>query len=264
MHFGAHIGRRKTLIETLDEIVRVGGTALQIFASSPRVGKITPAIRERFSKEAPAIKARLRRDNLAIYIHTAYTLNLSSSESYVPATIRAELEIADEIGAAGVVVHTGRWVTAGSPEAGLKQMTENIRKILEGRSSRKGAKLILETASGQGSELLADPRELAAYVKQFPGLGICVDTAHVFAAGYDPQEALTQALRRVLLLQLNNSAVDKGSRVDRHAGILDKTARIPIKDLEETVRIAKYKNIDVILETPGGYAKEIPWISNIK
>ena len=274
-HVGAHVSRKKTIVETLKEVQKYGGTALQIFVGNPRSGRLEPSTVKKYLSEAPSVREYLKANNMVLYIHSPYVLNLSSSADYIVSTAVREMQVAAALGAEGIVYHTGKWVTAGSQEAGIARMHEVLESIIQSATNvTNGTKpyVILETSSGQGTELFPDIKDLMQFVKslskiQKSRIRFCLDTAHVYAAGYIDFEAALKKLggdrriRMVPMVQLNNSKKPLGSRVDRHAGLLDKTAHIPQDSLKAIVRTCKRLGIDVIMETPNeSYKSEIPWV----
>ena len=157
--------------------------------------------------------------NISLFIHAPYVINLSSGSQ---PCLRKILEYGSQLGAKGVVVHVGK-ACHDRPEVALDQMTTHLQEILP--FSTETCPLLLETPAGQGTELLAGQMEqFNEYCSGFgPGLGICIDTCHVFAAGIQPFDYVSGTLthptwnQMVKLIHLNDSVKPFGSRVDRHA-----------------------------------------------
>ena len=181
--------------------------------------------------------------------------------------------MAHKINALGCVVHFGKQLSLSRWKA-IDNMRDTIMHILDHSKS----KIILETSAGQGSELCHKLLEFANFYGSFSPkykrrLGICIDTCHIFASGYDIRtKAGVNAflkefddligLENVMLIHLNDSERELGTRVDRHANLGD--GEIGMPGLREFVRFAVKRNIPVILETPGhGYTKEIPMIGEL-
>lgn len=292
---GAHIGRRKGIVDTFKEVLRVGGNVLQIFVSNPRSGKVSAAAKRRYLAEAPAVRAFLAEGGdgggrRMLFVHSAYTLNFArnmdvsgSAMSYWVKALLEELEIADALGAKGVVIHMGKYVAArpATPEQGMANMAKSLSEILKARGAGEagGAHLILETSSGMGSELCADLSELVGLYRRLRHISdkvsICFDTAHVHAAGAtgaaaagSVPEALRWLAKRIgtgrngiSLIQINNNPTPAGAHKDRHIGLLDDRGQIPRSDLEAVVAFAKRRGVPLVLETPNeSYKKDIPWM----
>lgn len=274
-YVGAHIPRKKTLEVTLDEIRRVGGNALQIFVSSPRSGRITPANFAKYESMGPSVQSYLKTHDCKLFIHSAYTLNFAKplpadpSKAYWVASVLQELRIAHALGADGVVLHTGRHVDL-TPAQGLANMRKALMYVLN-VATKEGlnSKLLLETPSGMGTELLSTIQDfLRFYIdlrRHYPQhIRICFDTAHVWAAGYDPATLIAKMPKKdVALIQLNNSRVPIDGHIDRHADIHAHNGRISWKTLKEVVQKT---GAPLILETPGvnAYKTEIPWLVRAK
>lgn len=145
-----------------------------------------------------------------LYIHSPYTINLDKPES-VP-MLESQLKIADSIGSPGVVVHCAKGENSDNMYANLKKIDMKKYKTT----------LLVETSAGQGSEVLSNPAELNAFIEKLddPQIRVCLDTCHVFAAGYNIIEALSILKRKVALVHYNNSRRSCGSKVDRHSHIV--------------------------------------------
>jgi deoxyribonuclease-4 len=190
-----------------------------------------------------------------------------------------ELQIADKIGAIGCVLHVGKALKLPR-EDGTVRMFNTVKRILEPLIGSAGCvKLIIETPAGQGTELLCKLAELAAFYNRFSDeekarLGICVDTAHIWATGVDM--STPEAVRAyfdtfeslfgtgaLAIIHMNNSKVANGCCVDRHAPIFGFNGTIPVKSLEEVVRIGKGKNVPIVLETDMLKDHEIQWLASV-
>lgn len=262
---GAHISREKTLQETIDRIIENGGNALQIFASNPRSSKISDLNEKFFGKNF-----RNKKD-FALVIHNPYTINLATpfmnnkriieiKDAYWIKLVLHELNIAHQIGAYGCVVHCGKH-TSNSREVGLMNMKKALDFIIaEIKDNNLNSKIILETSTGQGSELLYDYQEFLDFYNSFTDnqknfIKICIDTCHIWAAGYELSEIykLTKAngnLKDVAVIHINNSKNPKNSHLDRHDII--SIGYIDINDIIRFVNEMTKANskLIAILETP--------------
>jgi deoxyribonuclease-4 len=154
----------------------------------------------------------------------------------------------------------------------MRTALEYIIDVL--RQTQIHAKIVLETPAGQGTELLTDLDDFLNFYNKFSAeqrryLGICVDTAHVWASGYELSDAYKMIAVKnandVVAIHLNNSKVAKGIRVDRHTTLFDSTGTIPHNSLKEFVELWKEKKSPlsplIILETPSAnYADELAYL----
>jgi deoxyribonuclease IV len=227
--FGAHCsGGVKRGIE---RAVEMGADAVQLFAQSPRAW--------RFPAHDPADLAgfRTRRTEAglgAVLVHALYLVNLASPDPVIHgksvATIRSTVETACAIGADGVVLHVGSHLGAGL-EAGLERALPALEQALELCSETTW--LLLENTAGTGATIGRSIDELALIVERLgrhPRLGVCLDSCHLFASGYDITnraglEALLGeldgaiGLDRLRALHVNDSQAPLGSNRDRHANV---------------------------------------------
>jgi deoxyribonuclease-4 len=281
-YVGAHINRDKTIVKTMENIKNAGGNALQIFISSPRSTALTDMAK--YNSVSREIKEYLKQNDFKLVIHSPYVINVASEfkngkrtltidECYWIKTIINQLEISDLIGSIGVVLHVGKHVKL-SYNDGLENMRTAIKFVLNDILKKKlNTKLILETPAGQGTELLTDLKDFIKFYNSFTKdeqkyLGICLDTAHTWALGYDLDEAYDLLFsknnaKNITLIHLNNSLVEKGARKDRHATILD--GMIPNNKMNDFIKSIKKNKTVIILETPStDYDNEIAYIYDIK
>ena len=267
---GAHIPREKNLLETLKIIKEAGGNSLQIFASNPRSVNISD-YNKKFLGDPNEIQSYIIENNLKLIIHSPYTINLASStminkrviileECYWIKIILKELEIAHILGAIGCVIHTGKSTKLPIKE-GLINMKKGIEFILEEIIKNEwSSKLILETASGQGTELLSNYQDFLNFYNEFDNrykdvFKICIDTCHIWAKGYELKDIFDLTIKNnnindIALIHLNNSKNPKGSHLDRHDII--NQGYIDINDIYKFVKSFRSlnKEIIIILETP--------------
>jgi deoxyribonuclease-4 len=286
IYVGAHINREKTIIKTMETIAQNGGNSLQLFVSNPRSSSLVNI--NNYINIADEIKNYTSKNNFKIIIHSSYTINLArdfkNGKRAVPINECAwinillhELYISHLINSSGVIVHVGKHTTL-SYNKGIENMRTAIEYIIdEMQKNNLKTKIIIETPAGQGTELLTNLNEFIDFYNSFSKeqkkyLGICLDTAHIWAANYELNEAYNIICNKnandLIVIHLNNSAVKKGSNVDRHTHIFDSTnGTIHIKVIKEFLELFKdnkYKPI-IILETPSiEYSQEIKWVfSNI-
>jgi deoxyribonuclease IV len=242
MRIGIHTSIAGDIAGSLESARKLGCNALQIFSASPRMwpraGSRLPA--------ADAERFRARRAELGLgplVIHANYLINLASADPVMRVrTIQAfhdELVRATALGADFLVVHPGAARGASAPEA-IRSVAEALRQAARGvrlakdfaDRSQGGVRVLLENTSGMGSCLGSSFEELRAILDQAPELplGVCIDTAHAFEAGYDlrSEKGLEKmvadvdaavGLGRVPVVHTNDSKTALGSRVDRHQHI---------------------------------------------
>lgn len=231
VRIGIHTSIAGRFEQAADRAKELGCDAFQIFSSSPRnwaAGGLN-------ALDAEAFRQRRHALGLApLVIHDNYLINLASPQPVLRSrsiqSFRAELERALALQADYLVMHPGnalglqRRQALGNVIAGLRQATRGFQL--------NGLKILLENTAGQGSALGADLKELAELVRAAPelNLGVCLDTAHLFAAGYDIRSAegldatlatvhIAIGLDRVKVIHANDSKAALGARVDRHEHI---------------------------------------------
>lgn len=246
----------------------VGAEALQLFVTNPRAWATPPG--------DPGQDGALRAAGLPVFVHASYLINLGSADELIAARSVSALEHAlrrgAEIGARGVVVHTGSAVGTDRDTA-LGQVASGLLPLLD-KLGDDGPDLLLEPMAGQGQTLCADLGELAGYLDVLgwhPRACVCLDTCHVFAAGHDLTapggaaslvDALGDAVGRVRLVHANDSAAGCGSRRDRHANI--GAGQIGPGPLGELLRHPALAGAPFVVETPGGQHAHAGDIATLK
>ena len=231
---GIHTSIAGDLTAALESASKLGCNALQIFSSSPRMW---PRLGGSRIAEADAARFRARREELRLgplAVHDNYLINLGSPEPVMRVrsiqAFRDELVRAAVLGADYLVSHPGSGLGSGLGEA-IKAVTEGLRQAAKGMKLG-GLRILIENTSGMGSALGWRFEEIAAIVAGCPELklGVCVDTAHTFEAGYDMRSEAgleqtlglidrTVGLERVCVVHVNDSKTKMGSRVDLHEHI---------------------------------------------
>jgi len=233
-YIGAHIPKDKSIIKTINNIINSDGNALQLFVSNPRSIKLVDI--NNFSIDAPLIISYCNLNNIKLVIHSSYIINLAKEckndkriidieDCYWIKTILNELDIANIINAIGCIVHVGKSVSLSTDDA-LNNMKIAIKYIINYiKTNKLNSKLIIETPAGQGTELLSNIDDFLLFYNSFTKnekkyLGICIDTAHIWSAGYELDEIFKKITEKnekdILVIHLNNSKKDKGSNVDVH------------------------------------------------
>jgi deoxyribonuclease IV len=230
---GIHTSIAGDIASSLDSAAKLGANALQIFSASPRMW---PRGGTRIA-EADAARFRARRAELGLaplVIHDNYLINLASPDRVMRTrSIQAfhdELVRAVSLGADFLVAHPGSGLGGDRTQA-IADIAEGMRHASKGMKLG-GLRILVENTSGMGSAVGARFEEVKAILNQTADLpmGVCLDTAHTFEAGYDiaTEEGLartidavdrTVGLDRVYVLHVNDSKTALGSRVDRHEHI---------------------------------------------
>jgi deoxyribonuclease-4 len=230
MLIGAHVSPAGGLPKAIERGVERGCRAIQIFNQSPRMWKPT-LYRE---QDVAAFREAMDASPIdAVLIHAVYLLNCASEDPDIRAKSLASLihslRVGHAIGACGVVLHPGSAKTGNVGEA-IVRAGATIREALE---ETEGCPLHLEDTAGAGGTLGRSIEELAALLEAAGAderLGLCLDSCHMFASGYDirtnagmdaviAQIDAKIGLRRLGSLHLNDSQTPLASNRDRHANI---------------------------------------------
>jgi deoxyribonuclease-4 len=263
--FGAHQSIAGGYDQAVARAVETGCEALQVFTRNINQWKTTPIA----PAAAAAFRAAVQEAGLRFVVaHDSYLINPASADPDLRrksiAGLVEELRRAETLGIPWVVAHPG--AAGEQPRAkAVARAAAGIATAL-GRTSRLAAGILIETTAGQGSCLGDSFEEIAAMLAAIdakPGLrkrvGVCLDTCHVFAAGYPlaPANALDETLTtfdraigldRLLCIHANDSKRERGSRVDRHEAIGQ--GKIGRKAFELLVNHPRLAGIPWILETP--------------
>jgi len=262
----------------------VEAEVIQVFVSNPRGWAAGPG--------DAAQDALLRESDVPVYVHATYMINLGSGNQEVAAksadAVAHALRRGAEIGARGVVVHTGSaagWTpadahgTARTPkELALRQIGEAALPLLD-KLGDDDPDLLFEPMAGQGQMLCAAAGDLAEYlaaVEYHPKAGVCLDTCHAFAAGHDLTApggvaAMLDSVDaaagpgRVRLVHANDSLLGCGSRRDRHETIGAGT--IGTEPFRELLAHHALAGTPFVVETPGGktgHARDIATLKGLR
>ncbi|HXA09248.1 MAG TPA: deoxyribonuclease IV [Chthoniobacterales bacterium] len=260
---GAHMSIAGGVERAIERARSIECTALQIFVKNNLQWFARPLTRA----EIKAFLNHPQRAELgAVFAHANYLVNLAATNPQFHAkSLRAlseELTRADQLRLPFIVLHPGAHLGAGE-EAGLGRVVASIDQIFA-RIPKVKTRLALETTAGQGSSLGHSFEHLAAIIAQVrepERLCVCLDTAHVFAAGYDLTSAAgtrrtfrefdrTVGLRQLVALHLNDSKTACGSRVDRHEHI--GKGQIGLEAFRVIMCDPRFRKIPKVLETPKG------------
>ncbi|MGA8145182.1 MAG: deoxyribonuclease IV [Candidatus Acidiferrales bacterium] len=262
IRIGIHTSIAGDIAGSLDIAHGLGANALQIFSASPRMwGHGASRI-----AEADAARFRERRRELGlgpVVIHGNYLINLASPDPVLRTrsvqAFHQEAVRALALGADYLVIHPGSG-RDGDRSSAVSAIAQSLRQALRGLKLGD-LKILLENTAGQGTSLCWQFEEMKAIFDACRDLdlGVCVDTAHVFAAGYDIRsaEGLERALQlidrtvgldRVFVMHVNDSKTALGSRVDRHEHI--GKGKIGLEAFERILNHPLLAGRAFILETP--------------
>jgi deoxyribonuclease-4 len=271
-YLGAHMSISGGLHLAIDRAVAAGCGVLQIFTRNSNQWKGKPVsdadttlFREKFSASGLH----------EIISHDIYLINLAAPPGETRdkslAAFRDELETCARLGIGKVVMHPGSHL-ADPPEVGLARVIEAFDQLFAEVPQFEG-RVLIETTAGQGTNLGRTFEELATIINgsKFPGkFGVCFDTCHTFAAGYDTAteegyaDTMEQfdrliGLERLQCFHLNDSKKGLGSRVDRHEHIGQ--GALGLNPFRFILNDARFAKIPKILETPKGDNEEMDGVN---
>jgi deoxyribonuclease-4 len=263
MRLGAHESIAGGLHKAFDRAQSVGCEAMQIFVKSNRSWAVKPLIEEDIAR----FKAKAEETGIQPVVgHTSYLLNLATPDEALWTksrdTLIIELERCEALDVGWLVLHPGSHVGAGE-EAGLARVAQALGEVHAATPGFR-AQILLETTAGQGTNLGYRFEHLAWLIEHTPGgerLGVCLDTCHVFAAGYELRTpegygATMEAFDRVIGLErlhaihLNDSKGDLGSHKDRHEHI--GKGFIGLEGFRHLLNDPRLAGLPGLLETPKG------------
>ena len=272
VNLGFHVERGTDMLARLDWYSSQGFDCFQIFVNNPRQmlnmpsGKTFAVIDE--------LGIYVKEYGVKVFIHSPYTINLSNAylrTAYWNTALIQELEMGERISSAGVVVHTGKYKEQDK-DIGIANMVANLSYAIQ--IAKSNVPLLIETPAGQGTELGVTIEELADIWTAIPAeirsrVGICIDTCHVFAAGYDITDPVFVkqwlakfdkliGLKNLKLVHLNDSRMPLASHLDRHARLLE---GVMGDKLGVFVREIYKLGVPIIVETPGDFTSDLMALS---
>lgn len=258
---GAHLSIAGGLPRAVDRAEASRCEALQIFTKSAGQWRARPLPPEEIS----LFRQRIAETGIRpVIAHNSYLINVATSQPELRAqsiaALREELDRADALGLDGLVMHPGSY-TSGTEADGLRLIADALTQIL-GERRRLRTKILLEHTAGQGTNLGHRFEHLAEIIDRLSDtsrVGVCIDTCHLLAAGYDicspegyhrtfEEFDRVVGLRRIRAFHLNDSKRPCGSRVDRHEHIGKGCLGLePFRMLLNDPRFAEHP---MLLETP--------------
>jgi deoxyribonuclease-4 len=260
---GAHESIAGGIHRAVERAASIDATALQVFTKNSNRWEAPPLTDE----DAENYKTALSKSNIrSVIAHDSYLINLSAVDPVILKKSRAaladEIRRCDQMGIGMLNFHPGAHMGAGE-EAGIALIVESLDAV---HRETRGAKVlsVVETTAGQGSVLGHRFSQLAAIISGVADrdrMGVCIDTCHIFAAGYDIRDRISydrvmgefgeivgfDALRAI---HVNDSKGEIGSRLDRHAHIGE--GRIGKAGFGLIMNDRRLKDVPKILETPKG------------
>jgi deoxyribonuclease IV len=265
---GAHLPLGDGMVRAAERASSIGASALQVFSDNPAAWRRRPGL----PRELPAFRERLAAHGIApLVIHAPYLVNLAGPDGELRSrsieVLAHELRVAQAYGARYLNVHVGSHRGAGADD-GLRRFAEGVAEAMAmAGDEAPDVMLAIENGAGTGFGLGTTAEQLAAIDAALAALGVdrgrtgfCLDTAHLWAAGYridtaagvDDTIATVEAglgLARVRLVHLNDSRSEPGSHSDRHEHI--GAGRIGSEGLARVLTHPGLAHVTYVLETPG-------------
>lgn len=270
---GAHMSVAKGLDKAAQDTANINANTMQFFSRNPRGSSF-----KTYSEKEVAKFQEIRKEYQfgPLLAHAPYTLNLASAQEkvydFACMVMREDVARMDALGIEYMVFHPGSHTGIGT-EAGIQNIIHGLNQAITGNEN---ITILLETMSGKGSEIGVTFEELKAIrdgVTHPERIGVCLDTCHVFSAGYDivnDLDGVVGEFDRVLGLDLlkaihmNDSMMPFGAHKDRHATIGD--GEIGLEPLLNVMRHPKLQGLPIYLETPledEGHKEEIKMIKEM-
>jgi len=265
VRYGLHVPIKNGYDKAVDYAQRLGCTAIQIFSSSPKTYRVTPP------DVAALARFKARRLEVGIEpaaIHTSYLINLASEDPKIVAgsirLLKSDLEVAALGGIAYVNTHLGSYGTRTRSE-GFAQVVLALAEALA--SIPANVYLVMENSAGAGQLCGGTLEELGAFVRALdhPQLGVCLDTAHSWAAGYEinTRDGIDRfvelgereiGLERLKMFHFNDTQIPLGAHRDRHWHIGE--GNIGFEGFRALAAHPELRGKTAILETPGEEADD--------
>ena len=258
---GVHVSIAGGIYNAVARGEAIGCTAIQVFTRNASRWQSKPLVED----DVRAFRQAFKNGSLSyIAAHDSYLINLASPDPVLRhKSIQAFLDEMKRCAALGIpdlVMHPGAHMGAGV-ETGIQTIADSLRTIF--REAPDNVRVLIENTAGQGTSLGARFEEITELIDQIPGgcLGVCFDTCHAFASGYDLRSAQSCAevfnrfdqllgLEKLALFHLNDSKKPLGARVDRHDHV--GKGMIGTDGFAALMADQRLRHIPKILETPSG------------
>ncbi len=262
MKFGAHVSIAGGIFNAPLNAAKIGCETFQFFSRSPR-GGAAPAINKEIKEKF--INNCQEYGFSSYYIHTPYYINFASTNNRIRKgsieIVRQELERGDQLAVTATMTHLGSAKDIDGSEI-VQKVAEGLIQVLKGYNGKN--QFLIEIAAGAGKIIGSTFEEVAAIIETVEKkvkykIGVCFDTAHAFASGYDlrDQKSVNKTLLqfaqsigrdRLVVVHINDSLVSLGERKDRHANI--GKGKIGINGFKSLLCHKWMRDMDFILETP--------------
>ena len=267
LNIGCHLSTTKGFENMGKEALSIGANTFQFFTRNPRGGKA----KDIDEKDVEALLKIMKENNFSkILAHAPYTLNAcsdkESNREFALDMMSDDLRRMEYLPGNLYNFHPGSHVKQGV-EAGIEYIAELLNKVLKPEQTTK---VLLETMAGKGTEIGRNFEEIAEIISKVElkeHMGVCLDTCHIYDAGYDIVNELDKVLEefdriigldRLHAIHLNDSKNPFKSHKDRHEKIGE--GSIGLEAIRAIINHPKLKDLPFFLETPNeldGYAKEI-------
>ena len=272
MHIGAHVSSAGGIQKVFERAEAIGAEAIQIFPSAPQQWK-APVITD---EQANAFREAREASEKPIFFHGVYLVNLASADEALlersVTSLTAYLEWAGRLGVHGAIFHVGSHLGAGWDDALVKQICGLMRRVLDGAPN--DALLVIENNAGQGNCVGATFGQIGELIRGLDNdqrVGVCIDTCHAFAMGYDiatpagcdaAMEEFDReiGLSRLVAVHANDSKMPLGGTRDRHENIGE--GHIGLDGFASVIRHPAFRDVPFFLEVPGFDGKG-PDIENV-
>ena len=263
MFIGAHMSIAGGVDKAVEKGSSINCTTIQIFTKSNTQWRTTPLKK----KEVENFKKNVEITKISpVFGHNCYLINLASPDPEIYRksidTLLIELERSEILGLPYLVMHPGSHMGEGE-KAGIERIAESLNKIFE-KIKGYNVRVLLETTAGQGRSVgyrFEQLAEIMALVEFKERLGVCLDTCHIFAAGYDIRskygyEKTTAefnsivGIDKIKAIHLNDSKKELGSKVDRHEHI--GKGFIGLETFRYIMNDERFRLVPKVLETPKG------------
>ncbi len=260
MRFGFHISIAGGFSKVVERARVRSCETIQFFSRNPRGWKYSPLNR----KEVEEFRPSVRSAGLSpIFLHMPYLPNIASSKSkFYKRSVKSiviDLQRAEQLGAQYLITHIGHRMESSEGQA-IEAVSQGINQAFE--KVKNSVTLLMENTAGQGTEIGSNfdqIKKIIEGVEENGRLGVCLDTAHTFEAGYDLSDKdglektletfnRTVGLKRLHLLHLNDSKTPLGSRRDRHWHIGE--GYIGLEGFRNLVNHPLLRHLPGIMETP--------------
>ena len=264
MKVGAHVSSAGGLDKAIDRGQEMGAETIQIFVSSPQgwaFKPIAPAVIEKFNEKAAQSGIGPN------FLHCIYLVSLGApTEEHLQKSVGAltnYMQAAGEIGASGVIFHTGSHRGAGY-DAVFDQAVGAMQEVL--KASPEDVSLLIENSAGMGDHICSSFQEIGRLMKAVanPRVRVCLDTQHLFAAGYNivDKAGLERTMEefdreigldKLMAVHANDSKTPLASAVDRHENVGE--GHMGVEGFRVIMGHPAFRDVPFLLEVPGADGK---------